>query len=136
MQHLTTPARYCYVLPRFQQRKSRNLKVIGEISAKLFHKDKANFCRQARHILGQGKVETKEFTAFRESLRYSSYTAQGLYSLAPTATNNGFTRKGITFNSMQEKLDYIQSHPINNDAAYGEHCLGTENHHGKDYRGR
>ncbi|MNZ46907.1 Chitinase class I [compost metagenome] len=112
------------------------LKVIGEIAAQLFKKYKVNSCRQVRHILGQGKVETKGFTAFRESLHYSSYTAQSLYNLAPTAINNGFIRKGITFSSTSEKLDYIKNHLIANDPAYGEHCFGANEHPGKDYRGR
>lgn len=114
------------------------LKIIGNIAEALFNKYNVNSCRQVRHILGQGKVETKGYTAFRESLNYTSttYTAQSLYNLAPTAINNGFARKGITFNTMQEKLNYIQAHLIGNDPAYGEHSFGTNEHPGKDYRGR
>ncbi|MBU3057789.1 MAG: hypothetical protein KO540_16470 [Pseudomonas indica] len=56
--------------------------------------------------------------------------------MAPTAINNGFIRKGITFSSHEEKMQWIQNHLINNDAAYGEHAFGSDEQPGKDYRGR
>ncbi|MBZ6072444.1 glycoside hydrolase family 19 protein [Aeromonas schubertii] len=92
-------------------------------------------CEQAINLLGQGKHETKRFTAFRESLVYRSYTAESLYSMAPTAINNGFARKGLSL-SRDEKMDYIRRHLLNNDAGYGEHAFGSNEFPGKDYRGR
>ncbi|WP_440893212.1 glycoside hydrolase family 19 protein [Aeromonas dhakensis] len=94
-----------------------------------------NSCEQTINLLGQGKHETKRFTAFRESLVYKSYTAKSLYSMAPTAINNGFLRKGLTL-SREEKMDYIKRHLLNNDAGYGEHAFGSNEFPGKDYRGR
>ncbi len=94
-----------------------------------------NSCEQAINLLGQGKHETKRFTAFRESLVYRSYTAESLYSMAPTAINNGFARKGLNL-SRDEKMDYIKRHLLNNDAGYGEHAFGSNEFPGKDYRGR
>ncbi|WP_339015053.1 glycoside hydrolase family 19 protein [Aeromonas popoffii] len=94
-----------------------------------------NSCEQVINLLGQGKHETKRFTAFRESLVYRSYTAESLYSMAPTAINNGFARKGLSL-SRDEKMDYIKRHLLNNDAGYGEHAFGSNEFPGKDYRGR
>ncbi|WP_324014615.1 glycoside hydrolase family 19 protein [Aeromonas hydrophila] len=92
-------------------------------------------CEQVINLLGQGKHETKRFTAFRESLVYKSYTAKSLYNMAPTAINNGFVRKGLIL-SREEKMDYIKRHLLNNDAGYGEHAFGSNEFPGKDYRGR
>lgn len=94
-----------------------------------------NSCEQVINLLGQGKHETKRFTAFRESLVYKSYTAKSLYDMAPTAINNGFVRKGLIL-SREEKMDYIKRHLLNNDAGYGEHAFGSNEFPGKDYRGR
>lgn len=94
-----------------------------------------NSCEQVINILGQGKHETKRFTAFRESLVYRSYTAESLYAMAPTAINNGFARKGLSL-SREEKMDYIRRHLLNNDSGYGEHSFGSNEFPGKDYRGR
>lgn len=94
-----------------------------------------NSCEQVINLLGQGKHETKRFTAFRESLVYRSYTAESLFSMAPTAINNGFARKGLNL-SRDEKIDYIRRHLLNNDAGYGEHAFGSNELPGNDYRGR
>ncbi|MNG81711.1 Chitinase class I [compost metagenome] len=94
-----------------------------------------NSCEQVINLLGQGKHETKRFTAFRESLVYRSYTAESLYAMAPTAINNGFARKGLSL-SREEKMDYIRRHLLNNDSGYGEHSFGSNEFPGKDYRGR
>jgi predicted chitinase len=105
-------------------------------SAELFPKYGINSCDQVTHLLAQAKHETKRFTAFRESLKYTSYTGQTLYNMAPTAINNGFTRLGITFSSHANKIAWIQANLINNDAAYGRHSFGTNEYPNKDYRGR
>lgn len=103
-----------------------------------FAKYEVNTCNQIKHLLAQAKKETGGFLQFRESLNYSrkTYTAQKLYNLAPTAINNGFQRKGITFKTKEEKLKWIDEHLIGNDLAYGEHCFGNAAQPGKDYRGR
>ncbi|WP_254621646.1 glycoside hydrolase family 19 protein [Stutzerimonas stutzeri] len=103
---------------------------------RLFNKYGITSCAQATHLLAQAKHETKRFTAFRESLYYSSYTAQSLYNMAPTAINNGFTRKGLTFATHAEKLKYIEDHLLMNDAGYGQHCFGSNEYPENDYRGR
>jgi predicted chitinase len=95
-----------------------------------------NSCRQIKHLLAQAKVETTRFSAFRESLNYVSYTGGSLYNMAPTAINNGFARKHMTFGTSAAKIAWIQDHLIANDAAYGEHCFGTNEQPGKDFRGR
>lgn len=102
----------------------------------LFKKYGVNSCAQVTHLLAQAKHETKNFTAFRESLYYSRYTAQELYNMAPTAINNGFARKGITFLTNEEKLEYIRSNLLKNDAGYGQHCFGSNEYPNNDYRGR
>ncbi|WP_241663993.1 glycoside hydrolase family 19 protein [Stutzerimonas nosocomialis] len=101
-----------------------------------FEKYEINSCAQVTHLLAQAKHETKRFTAFRESLYYSSYTAQDLYDMAPTAINNGFTRKGLTFATHAAKLKYIEDHLLRNDAGYGRHCFGSNEYPDNDYRGR
>ena len=105
-------------------------------SSELFSKYDINSCRQVKHLLAQAKHETQRFKKFRESLYYASYTGQTLYNMAPTVINKGFHRKGITFSSPAEKIAWIQNHLIANDAAYGEHCFGTNEQPGKDFRGR
>jgi predicted chitinase len=102
----------------------------------LFEKYEINSCTQVTHLLAQAKHETKRFTAFRESLYYSSYTAQSLYNMAPTAINNGFTRKGLTFPTQEAKLEYIEENLLRNDVGYGQHCFGSNEYPDNDYRGR
>lgn len=101
-----------------------------------FNKYEINSCAQITHLLAQAKHETKRFTAFRESLYYSSYTAQSLYNMAPTAINNGFTRKGLTFPTHAEKLKYIKENLLKNDVGYAQHCFGSNAYPDNDYRGR
>lgn len=116
-----------------------NDKFVSEMnraSIDLFVNYGINSCRQVKHLLAQAKHETRRFTAFRESLNYISYTGQSLYSMAPTAINNGFLRKNMIFPTHAEKIRWIQSHLIANDAAYGEHCFGATEQLGKDFRGR
>ncbi|AFT85319.1 glycoside hydrolase family 19 protein [Paraburkholderia phenoliruptrix] len=105
-------------------------------STDLFKKYGVNSCRQIKHLLAQAKVETTRFTSFRESLNYVSYTGQSLYNMAPTAINNGFARKNMTFPTPAAKIAWIQNHLIANDPAYGEHCFGVNVQPGKDFRGR
>lgn len=105
-------------------------------SADLFSNYGINSCRQVKHILAQAKVETTRFTSFRESLNYASYTGRSLYRMAPTAIDKGFARKNMTFSSPDEKIKWIQDNLVANDAAYGEHCFGTNEQPGKDFRGR
>lgn len=102
----------------------------------LFAEYGVNSCAQTTHLIAQAKHETKRFTAFRESLYYSSYSAQSLYNMAPTAINNGFTRKGLTFPNHTGKLQYIEDHLLKNDSGYGQHCFGSNEHPHNDYRGR
>ncbi|MGF6853906.1 glycoside hydrolase family 19 protein [Paraburkholderia sp. CI3] len=105
-------------------------------SVDLFPQYGVNTCRQMKHLLAQAKHETQRFTAFRESLYYKKYTGKSLYEMAPTAINNGFARKNMTFPTPAEKIAWIQNHLIANDAAYGEHCFGSNEQPGKDFRGR
>ncbi|WP_419865691.1 glycoside hydrolase family 19 protein, partial [Burkholderia latens] len=105
-------------------------------SIELFPEYGVNSCRQMKHFLAQAKHETKRFTAFRESLNYQSYTGESLYRMAPTAIDNGFARKGMSFSSRTEKIAWIENNLIANDAAYGEHCFGAREQPGKDFRGR
>ncbi len=107
-------------------------------SGGMFAKYGVDTCNQVKHLLAQAKKETGGFVAFRESLIYSrrSYTAQSLYRMAPTAINAGFQRKGMTFRTEQEKLQWIDNNLIANDPGYGEHCFGNAAQPGKDFRGR
>jgi predicted chitinase len=107
-------------------------------SVELFPKYGINTCRQIKHILAQAKHETKLFRAFREGLNYTrvTYTAETLYALSPTAINNGFIRKGITFPNHTAKIQWIDQHLLGNDSALGEHSYGTSEQPGKDFRGR
>lgn len=102
----------------------------------LFEKYGINSCAQVTHLLAQAKHETKRFTAFRESLYYSSYTPQDLYDMATTAINDGFTRKGLVFSTHAAKLQYIESHLLKNDVGYGQHSFGNNEYPENDYRGR
>ncbi|MGY2291435.1 peptidoglycan DD-metalloendopeptidase family protein [Pseudomonas sp. SDO528_S397] len=106
-------------------------------SNRVFPKYGVNTCSQVVHLLGQGKHETQQFTAFRESLIYSrrSYTAERLYRMAPTAINNGFARLGMNL-TREEKISYVDQHLIANDAGYGKHCFGESQYPNNDYRGR
>lgn len=103
----------------------------------IFPKYSVNTCSQVVHILGQGKHETKRFTAFRESLNYTrrSYTAEKLYRMAPTAIDNGFRRLGMNLTRAQ-KIVYVDQHLIGNDAGYGKHSFGSSTYPDNDYRGR
>ncbi|MDN7428707.1 glycoside hydrolase family 19 protein [Burkholderia sp. AU45388] len=105
-------------------------------STDLFKNYGVNSCRQIKHLLAQAKVETTRFTSFRESLNYQSYTGKSLYRMAPTAIDKGFARKNMKFSSQDEKIKWIQDHLVANDAAYAEHCFGTNDQPGKDFRGR
>ena len=103
----------------------------------LFRKYKIDSCSQIIHLLAQGKHETQRFTAFRESLNYTrrSFTARSLYSMAPTAINTGFERKGLTLTT-EEKLVYIDENLLGNDSGYGKHSFGSNLFPENDYRGR
>ncbi|HDR9000088.1 TPA: lytic transglycosylase domain-containing protein [Burkholderia vietnamiensis] len=105
-------------------------------STDYFKKYGVDSCRQIKHLLAQAKVETTRFTSFHESLNYQSYTGKSLYAMAPTAIDKGFARKNMTFSSKDEKIKWIQDHLVANDAAYAEHCFGTNEQPGKDFRGR
>lgn len=108
-----------------------------EVANELFPKYGLNTCAQIVHIMGQGKHETFEFSAFRESLNYTrrSYNPEKLYRLAPTAINEGFARLGMVL-TREQKLDYIDRHLIANDPAYGKHSFGSDLYPNNDYRGR
>jgi predicted chitinase len=116
-------------------------------SIELFPRYGINTCNQITHLLAQAKKETTQFTAFRESLVYSRAkygngglypigTRGRLYDMAPSAINAGFNRKGIAFSSVHNKYVWCDTHLIENDAGYGEHCFGSDLYPGKDYRGR
>ncbi|MCP2020797.1 UNVERIFIED_ORG: putative chitinase [Pseudomonas reinekei] len=107
-------------------------------SENLFKKYGVDSCEQVTHLLAQAKKETGGFLQFRESLNYSrrTYTAAKLYRLSPTVINAGFSRRGLSFASDEEKLSWIDEHLIGNDAAYGLHCYGNAEQPGRDFRGR
>ncbi|WP_269508465.1 glycoside hydrolase family 19 protein [Burkholderia sp. IMCC1007] len=105
-------------------------------STDLFKNYGLDSCRQIKHLLAQAKVETTRFTSFRESLNYQSYTGKSLYRMAPTAIDEGFSRKNMKFSSSDEKIKWIHDNLVANDAAYAEHCFGTNEQPGKDFRGR
>jgi predicted chitinase len=109
-----------------------------EATENLFKKYGVDSCSQITHLLAQAKKETGGFVHFRESLNYSrrTYTAAKLYRLSPTVINAGFSRKGLSFASDEEKLSWIDEYLIGNDAAYGLHCYGNAEQPGKDFRGR
>jgi predicted chitinase len=114
------------------------IQAMEEASEDMFKKYGINSCSQITHLLAQAKKETGGFLSFRESLNYSrrTYTAAKLYRLAPTAINAGFARIGKTFQGDEQKLRWIDDNLIGNDPAYGEHCFGSNEQPGKDYRGR
>ncbi len=114
------------------------ISVMVEASKNLFKKYGLDSCEQITHLLAQAKKETGGFLHFRESLNYSrrTYTAAKLYRLSPTVINAGFSRKGLSFASDEEKLNWIDEYLIGNDAAYGLHCYGNAEQPGKDFRGR
>ncbi|MBN6149861.1 calcium-binding protein [Xanthomonas sp. AmX2] len=118
--------------------KASFIKAMVEASGNMFKKYGVDSCSQIKHLLAQAKKETGGFISFRESLNYSrkTYTAAKLYNMAPTAINNGLARKGITFATKEEKLQWIDENLIANDSAYGEHSFGSNEQPGKDYRGR
>ena len=105
------------------------------VSVDLFPRYGIDTCRQTAHLWAQAKHETMQFSAFKESLNYKNYTGQGLYDMAKSAIDHGFSRKGITFKNEKEKIEWIQKNLVANDAAYGEHCFGSDSQPGKDFRG-
>ncbi len=107
-----------------------------ELYEALFIKYEMDTCNQIKHFMGQGKHESKRFTSFRESLYYSSYTAQSLYRMAPTVINQGFDRRGLTFATNEEKMTWITDNLLKNDAGYGKHAFGNNAYPDNDYRGR
>lgn len=118
--------------------KSSFINAMVDASGSMFKKYSINSCDQITHLLAQAKKETGGFLSLRESLNYSrkTYTAAKLYRLAPTAINAGLARKGITFANETDKLKWIDEHLIGNDVNYGEHCFGSSEQPGKDFRGR
>jgi predicted chitinase len=114
------------------------IEAMVQASGSMFNKYGVDSCNQVTHLLAQAKKETGGFLSFRESLNYSrrTYTAEKLYRLAPTAINAGFARKGLSFSNEAEKMQWIDEHLIGNDSAYGEHCFGSGEQIGKDFRGR
>ncbi|MEF9672783.1 glycoside hydrolase family 19 protein [Pseudomonas sp. PCH446] len=109
-----------------------------EASAGLFKRYGVDSCDQMTHLLAQAKKETGGFMKLRENLNYSrrNNTAAGGYDLSPSVIDAGLARKGLTFNSLAEKLSWIDEHLLGNDAAYGLHCYGSNEQPGRDFRGR
>jgi len=102
-------------------------------------KYEVNSCRDLVNILAQGKIETENFTKLRESLNYTKKTfkkPENIYRISPTAINLGFERRGMGKYTRQQKLNYIWSHLVDNDAAYGFHLYGNDKYPNRDYRGR
>ncbi|AZG14754.1 glycoside hydrolase family 19 protein [Cupriavidus pauculus] len=95
-----------------------------------------NSCRQVTHFLGQAKHETQGFRLFRESLLYRNRTAEALYQLARSAIEAGFKRKGLSFSSQEEKISWVQENLVANEEGYADHCFGSDEQPGKDFRGR
>ncbi len=118
--------------------RSSFISAMVDASGSMFKKYGIDSCDQITHLLAQAKKETREFLSLRESLNYSrrTYTAAKLYRLAPTAINAGFARKGMSFINDAERLRWIDENLIANDMGYGEHCFGSEEQPGKDFRGR
>jgi predicted chitinase len=114
------------------------VEAMAQASETMFAKYGVDSCAQVTHLLAQAKAETAEFDSFRESLNYSrkSFTAEKLYALSPTVINAGLRRKGISFASYGEKMEWIDQNLIGDDSAYGVHCYGTVEQPGKDFRGR
>ncbi|MFK3774135.1 hypothetical protein [Pseudomonas sp. NPDC089406] len=104
---------------------------------KFFVQDGVTTCSQVAYILGQAWAETLGFSAFRESLNYTtaSYTKTSLFNMAPTAIKAGFARKGMNL-TQEQMIDYVGEHLLANDANYGKHCFGSSEYPDNDYRGR
>jgi predicted chitinase len=83
--------------------------------------------------LGQCEVECGGFTAFRESLIYSS--GDRLWSIYPSALKAGLHRMYPAWTSQQIET-YSKTHLINNDTGLGEVLFGESDYPGVDYRGR
>lgn len=98
----------------------------------------SNTCKDLVHILAQGKIETQDFIALIESMKYTkkSYTGKSLYNMMKTNFENAFKRHGMDKSSLEQRYKYVEDNFISNDPAIAQFLYSVPEHPNKNYRGR
>lgn len=105
---------------------------------KFLKKYSSNTCKNLVHILAQGKIETENFTALIESMRYTnrSYTGKSLYNMMRTNFTNAFKKHGMEKLTLEERYKYVEKHFLSNDPAIAQFLYSVPQYPNKNYRGR
>ncbi|CAG9176391.1 hypothetical protein LMG23992_03262 [Cupriavidus laharis] len=110
-----------------------NAEKFSPIINEIFKKYEINTCNRVSHFFGQCEVECTGFTAFRESLYYTS--GDRLWGTYPTALKAGLHRLHPRWTPSQIE-DYSKNNLTHNDSELGEVLFGDDGYPGRDYRGR
>lgn len=105
---------------------------------KFLKKYSSNTCKDLVHILTQGQVETQNFTALIESMRYTtkSYTGKSLYNMMKTNFGAAFKRHGMESYTLEQRYKYVAAHFLPNDPAIAQFLYSVPQYPNKNYRGR
>lgn len=105
---------------------------------KFLKKYSSNTCKDLVHILTQGQVETQNFTALIESMRYTtkSYTGKSLYNMMKTNFGAAFKRHGMESYTLEQRYKYVAAHFLSNDPAIAQFLYSVPQYPNKNYRGR